>query len=270
MTPRTDDANAMESAPSTRSRAAASWREWKRLWRRLETADPVWRAKRLVRQALGTELRYFPQIRNPKQRFGGWSFSPEGLSRGSIVYSLGVGDDVGFDLALIERFGATVHAFDPTPGAVEWVSSRTLPSEFHFHPVGIADFDGVAEFSAPVAEGNVCFTLLDREGGRGPSIQAEVRRLPTIVGELGHRHIDLLKMDIEGAEYTVIPDLIRSGIPVRQILVEFHHRFKNVGNERTREAVDLLLANGYRILHISPSGREYSFVHVREKATAAA
>lgn len=260
----------MRTAPPAGSRAAASWRRWKRLWRRIETADPVWRAKRLVRQALGTELRYFPQLRTPKQRSGGWWFSPEGLSRGSIVYSLGVGEDIAFDLALIERFGASVHAFDPTPGAVEWVGSRQLPAGFHFHQVGIADFDGVAEFSAPVAEGNVCFTLLEREGGRGPSIEAEVRRLPTILAELGHDHIDLLKMDIEGAEYTVIPDLVRSGIPVRQILVEFHHRFRNVGNERTREAVELLLANDYRILHISASGREYSFVRVAEKAPAAA
>jgi len=36
-------------------------------------------------------------------------------------------------------------------------------------------------------------------------------------------------MDIEGAEYEVIDDLIASGIRPKQILVEFHHRFKNVG-----------------------------------------
>jgi FkbM family methyltransferase len=270
MTPRNQQMSAIQSSPPAGSGVMASWRRWKRFWRRIETADPVWRAKRLVRQALGTELRYFPQLRAPKQRCGGWCFSPEGLSPGAVVYSLGVGEDVGFDLALIERFGATVHAFDPTPGAVEWVKSRQLPAAFHFHQLGIADFDGVAEFSAPVAEGNVCFTLLERAGGRGPSIEAEVRRLPTILAELGHDHIDLLKMDIEGAEYTVIPDLVRSGIPVRQILVEFHHRFRNVGNERTREAVELLLASGFRILHISASGREYSFVHVPEQTPAAA
>lgn len=267
---RDDDASAAEVSPGVAAGAMASWRRWKRFWRRIETADPVWRAKRLVRQALGSELRYFPQLRTPKERYGGWWFAPAGLSRESVVYSLGVGEDVGFDLALIERFGASVHAFDPTPGAVEWVKSRQLPAAFHFHQLGIADFDGVAQFSAPVAEGNVCFTLLEREGGRGPSIEAEVRRLPTILAELGHDHIDLLKMDIEGAEYTVIPDLVRSGIPVRQILVEFHHRFRNVGNERTREAVEMLLASGFRILHISASGREYSFLHVADKTPAAA
>jgi len=33
----------------------------------------------------------------------------------AVVYSLGIGEDISFDLALIEKYGARVHAFDPTP-----------------------------------------------------------------------------------------------------------------------------------------------------------
>jgi FkbM family methyltransferase len=238
-----------------------AWTRWKRFWRKIETAAPVWRAKRLVRQAFGTELRYFPQLRRPVVRYGEWCLSPEGLSPGSLVYSFGVGEDAEFDLALIEKYGVSVHAFDPTPAAIEWVRSRHFPEGFHFHAIGISNVDGSATFSAPVTEGSACYTLLDRQGGRGESVTAEVRRLGSIAAELGHDHIDLLKMDIEGAEYAVLPDIISCGIPVSQLLVEFHHRFTNVGNEPTRQAVELLLANGFRILHISPSGREYAFLH---------
>jgi FkbM family methyltransferase len=39
---------------------------------------------------------------------------------------------------------------------------------------------------------------------------------------LGHNRIDLLKVDIEGAEYTVLQDLIQERIPVTQILIDFH------------------------------------------------
>ena len=35
--------------------------------------------------------------------------------------------------------------------------------------------------------------------------------------ELGHNKIDILKMDIEGAEYAVINDIERSGIRPEQI-----------------------------------------------------
>ena len=34
------------------------------------------------------------------------------------------------------------------------------------------------------------------------------------MGELGHDRIDLLKMDIEGAEYEVIRDVVESGVDV--------------------------------------------------------
>jgi len=44
----------------------------------------------------------------------GWAVWPGSIRRDSVVYSFGVGDSVGWDLEMIERFGATVHAFDPT------------------------------------------------------------------------------------------------------------------------------------------------------------
>lgn len=249
----------MRTEAATGSRTV--WLRWKRFWRdHIEEADGIRRIKRLVRQAIGTELRYFPQVRVRTEQSGGWYYSPGALEPSPLVYSLGVGEDVDFDLRLIECSGATVHAFDPTPGAVQWAGTREFPERFHFHPLGISDFDGIAEFQPPTAEGNVCFTLLERSSGGGPSVSAPVRRLRTVMEQLGHDVVDLLKMDIEGAEYVVIPDILEAGVKVRQLLVEFHHRFSNVGNHRTAEAVDLLLAHGYRIAHISPSGREYAFL----------
>jgi len=77
---------------------------------------------------------------------------------------------------------------------------------------------------------------------------------------LGHQSVDILKMDIEGSEYEVIDDLIASGIHPRQILIEFHHRFNNVGVTRTNRTIAALNRSGYRIFYISPKGREYSFI----------
>jgi FkbM family methyltransferase len=241
--------------------AVATWRRWKRLWRRLEMSDPVERTKRWVRQRLGTELPYRSQVRVRGERRGDWWYAPDYLSPESIVYSLGVGNDVDLDLSLIERYGLVVHAFDPTPSAVEWVRRNPLPERFRFHPVGVAGFDGEAEFGAPSRAGNPSYSMLRSTGGAAAGVTAPVRRLRTLVREAGHERIDLLKIDIEGAEYEVLSDLADSGIPVMQLLVEFHHRFAGVGNEPTRRAVECLLAGGYRIFHVSPTGREYSFIH---------
>jgi len=65
--------------------------------------------------------------------------------------------------------------------------------------------------------------------------------------ELGHEYIDILKMDIEGAEYDVIKDIHHLNIRPQQILVEFHHRFPGVGIKRTKEAIEELYSMGYQL-----------------------
>jgi hypothetical protein len=87
-----------------------------------------------------------------------------------------------------------------------------------------------------------------------------VKRLSTIARELGHEHIDVLKMDIEGAEYDVLVDLEKSSIRPVQILIEFHHRFPGIGVERSRNAVSLLRAMNYRLFWVSDSLEEFGFV----------
>jgi hypothetical protein len=80
------------------------------------------------------------------------------------------------------------------------------------------------------------------------------------MSELGHRSIDILKMDIEGAEYQVLEDVLTSEIRPHQILVEFHHRFATGGIENTRHALGRLKAAGYRLFSVSPTVEEFCFI----------
>jgi hypothetical protein len=98
-----------------------------------------------------------------------------------------------------------------------------------------------------------------QRGGAAPSIELPVHRLATILGMLGHSQIDLLKMDIEGAEYGVLADLLAGPVAVKQLLVEFHHRWPEVGIAKTKHAIRMLHKAGYRIFSVSPSGEEYGF-----------
>lgn len=77
---------------------------------------------------------------------------------------------------------------------------------------------------------------------------------------LGHKRIDLLKINIEGGEYPVIDDLIASRINVGQLVVEFHHRFPGHTLTETESAVNILNEHGYKIFYISDAGKEYSFI----------
>lgn len=224
----------------------------------------VGQGKRLVKRLLRLEPNVGVQVSCQMEclgtEYGQWCFHPAALHQDSVVYSFGVGDDISFDLSLIDEFAVVVHAFDPTPRSIKWVKSQQLPDKFKFFDYGLADFDGLALFAPPVNPDHISHTMLEREYSLTPAVELPVRRLGTIMTTLGHTHIDLLKMDVEGAEYAIIHEIVQSGIDVRQLLVEFHHRFRGVTVARTEEAISSLNEIGLRVSYISPSGGEFSFI----------
>mgnify|MGYP000564596100 CR=1 FL=1 len=193
--------------------------------------------------------------------YGGWTIFPHSISAESIAYSFGVGEDISFDLSLIEKYGLQIYAFDPTPRSIDWVKSQVLPPQFHLFDYGIAAQDGIVNFYPPENRDCISHTMLNRTTTADRAIQVQMRRLTTITKMLGHHKIDILKMDIEGAEYAVIEDILKANdLNIPQILIEFHHRFKGIGPAKTRTAIKLLNHHGYQVFHIAPSGLEYSFI----------
>jgi FkbM family methyltransferase len=188
-----------------------------------------------------------------------WSIHAPGLCEDSVIYSCGVGEDISFDLELIRRFGVTVHGFDPTPRTIRWLRTQAVPEQFMFHEYGIADRDGCTRFFPPEDSSHVSHSIVRRKTV-ATGIEVPVYRLFTIMNMLGHGSIDVLKMDVEGAEYAVLRDVLSSGVRVRQLLVEFHHRWPEIGLDQTRDAIRELNRAGYRIFDISPNGEEYSFL----------
>jgi FkbM family methyltransferase len=188
-----------------------------------------------------------------------WRIRPDLLDKNSVIYSFGVGEDLNFETAVIDQFGATVHAFDPTPRSLEWTLSQCFVPELIFHDLGIGGADGKETFYPPLRSDHVSYSTCVRPTVAGEAVSCEVRRLATIMDQLGHDHLDILKMDIEGSEYDVLSDMLISQTPVRQLLVEFHHRWKEIGPGKTERAVHALSEAGYRIFHVSSTGMEYCF-----------
>ncbi len=226
-----------------------------------ETAS---KAKRVAKAVIGQDRLYPVQLDCHKSRFGDaaygwWMICPDNLTSDSVIYSFGVGTDISFDRAIIERTGATVHAFDPNPHALAWVERQETPPGFVLHPYGVADFDGTTPFFPPDDAVPDSFTMLDNVFQTENAGAVPVHRLTTIMESLGHTEIDLLKLDIEGMEYRVIRDFLADDMPVRQLIVEFHHRLSGIGFEKTRAAIRTLQSHGFKIFHVSVNGWEYSF-----------
>jgi FkbM family methyltransferase len=210
-----------------------------------------------------------PRVQNRRRleqfgsEYGGYFLDPSKLRPEAVVYSLGVGEDISFDLALIHQYGVVVHAFDPTPRVKTWLASQTLPEQFQFHEVGVTDFDGDGVFYLPPRSEFISHSLIPARQYSEESIHVPMTRLSTAMKQMGHKKIDVLKVDVEGAEYAILEDLVREKIRVNQILVEFHHRLSSIGTKKTRDVLSLLNNYGMKVCYVCPRLQVFTLVGAR-------
>lgn len=186
--------------------------------------------------------------------YGGYYLNGEMLSRKSIVYSVGIGEDASFDRSVIEQHGATVFGFDPTPRSIDWVKENMAEEAgFHFASIGILDRSATVEHYLPANPNHVSCSR-NRIGNR--SVALPMQRLQSVMSEREHVHIDVLKLDIEGAECDVLDDMLDSCIFPQQILVEFHRQW--LSTDMIDQTFGRLASAGYEVA--SENGDVYCFV----------
>jgi len=85
--------------------------------------------------------------------------------------------------------------------------AKLLTCQFTFHEWALANSDGEMSFLAP--ESGVSHSL--KAGVKtSTSLTVPTKRFETILNKLKLHHVDVLKIDIEGSELDVIPDLIET------------------------------------------------------------
>lgn len=76
-----------------------------------------------------------------------------------------------------------------------------------------------------------------------------VDSIRNIMNELGHSNIDLLKLDIEGAENIVLEKMLDDKIFPKYLCIEFDLLRNNKDiNNNTKKIIDRLISEGYKIL----------------------
>ncbi len=198
-----------------------------------------------------------PDVKYFGSEYGGWAVQGT-LAADAVIYSAGVGEDISFDLAIIAEFGVTVHAFDPTPLALAWISEQSLSPQFKMHSLGLSGADGQIDLFLPNLPGHVSHTILPT-GDPSRKVTVPVATVNSIMHMLNHTRVDLLKMDIEGCEYSVIETLIAASDVPSQLLVEYHHRALRMGVARTMLTHQLLTRRGYRLFFMSDLGDEFCY-----------
>lgn len=242
----------------------ATSRPLKAFFRRLRR-QPWFQVPRLwLRRLAGLEPWLRVEVRSGLASVGGWQFRAEGLRPGQVAYCAGIGTNTAFETALARDLGLEVHAFDPTPACRDWLEATAASQGLHYHPWALADRDGSLSLHtrrgrSARARGTMLSVVDD---GTGESLAVTARTVTSICRELGHGQLALLKLDIEGAEYPVLRELLAGPCRPDQVLVEFHHRFPGIGARATASTVAALRAVGYRIAAISAEGREVTFLRV--------
>ena len=162
----------------------------------------------------------------------------------------------------------TVHAFDPTPFAEEWVATQSLPQEFVFHPWAAAGEDGSLRLYRRLSKrGRASKVMWTAESGAGDAedfIDAPAYTTRTIMDKLGHEDVDLLKIDVEGAEYDILESLQDVALRCRSnCLLNITTAFQESASSAQRKVLPRYRGWATRSSGFPSTGREICFVHGR-------
>ena len=232
----------------------------------LDQTDGFRKFKIKLRQFIGKEPKMIKDIDLKTECWNGWDLVSSLMTEGDIMYSFGVCDDIGFDLTACKK-GVKVFAFDPTPYSVDWIAKQKLPpsSQFQFFPWAVAENDGnyflYPRIMKKGKKSSVMYTFHQQGDVQNEGVKVRALTPGSMAKELGHESIDIIKMDIEGAEYEVIDSLLASNLRPKMLLIEFHHRFKGVGKEKTIASIHSLREAGYLLVSVSLTNTEFCFIN---------
>jgi FkbM family methyltransferase len=202
-----------------------------------------------------------------------WVVPVSTLKKGAVCYLFGAGENISFDIAIAVDYKVEVYSFDPTPRAIKYVETElsklqardSSEMKLEFYPYGVWDESKTMKFYAPRNEEHISHSLVNLQK-TDHYFEAQVKTLNDIMLEMGHTRIDLLKLDIEGAEYAVLNDILKKHVEIEVICVEFDELFNPLDEkylERIREMILKIEKSGYRLVNVDQSSN-YTFIRSGE------
>jgi FkbM family methyltransferase len=117
----------------------------------------------------------------------------------------------------------------------------------------ISDHEGPLEFYVEPEVNTGQSGFLRRRGAqRRMTVQGVA--LGRALREHGVDHVDMLKLDVEGAEAVILPNVLESSLSVGAIVLELHSdAIASLGSD-AMELIALLRNNGYDVAELAPDG----------------
>jgi len=207
--------------------------------------------------------------------YGGWLLPKDlKLDEHSIIYSAGVGEDISFDMLMSDKFNCNIVLIDPTKRAkihydevkyyyenIRWKMSGDIQKDYYgiMYPLkpnlnkviyvnkGLWDKKTKLKFYKQNNETYVSQSLI--EGMFGDKYdEVEVDILKNLMEENNHEKIDILKLDIEGAEIKVLNTMLDNNIFPTYICVEFDLYLKKKDKNNETQTVIKRLEKNYKVI----------------------
>ena len=215
--------------------------------------------------------------------YGGWIIPVDYLNGNSICYMAGAGEDISFDCEVAKRYRCEVVIFDPTPRSkahFELVAeaSRSMnvfpinnnSKEFYdldkelfnnirFCETGLWKKTDHIKFFSPKDTSHVSHSIANLQQTE-EYFMAPVKRLSEIMYGNNHRKLDILKLDIEGAEFEVIDSIAEDNVDIKILCVEFH-LIENKGLQKIQLAIKKLEENNF--VALARENFDFTFINKR-------
>jgi len=192
--------------------------------------------KRLINLILqfNTKIESGYETKQIGTRYGGYSVHDIFL-QDPIIVSYGVGEDISFDVEMIEKYNAKVILVDPTPRSITYYeklknrfgnngpknyneSGKIDPLLYDMSKVNNQNLlfeskaisrtnDKKLKLFYPLNDEHVSLSI-NRKASNQKEFIATTINLKNIMKKFSIEEIDILKLDIEGAELEVLEDII--------------------------------------------------------------
>jgi FkbM family methyltransferase len=183
----------------------------------------------------------------------------------SNIIDVGCGQDAELSLYLISRYGLKAYGVDPTikhQDALKMIEDKT-GNRFQHIKSAVSSKEGEMTF----------YETLDHESGsfyedhkniisdRIRSYTVKTMTISGLVKHLNLQSVDLIKLDLEGAEYELFNDIDLNELNnCRQIYIEFHHHaFRRYTRQDTNKIVDKFRNNGFKVFSLE----DYNYLFYR-------
>jgi FkbM family methyltransferase len=179
--------------------------------------------------------------------YGGFIVAPTLIANGATALCAGAGEDISFDIQLMGLHDMTIVGVDPTLKSSRYIARTVNKDRYHFlekalTATGPKDIT-IYENSNPEY---VSESILSSH----ESIDATRYRLvSTITYEQliqHHGSFNIVKLDIEGAEYEVIENLRECN--ATHFCIEFHHHCTGFSINDTKNAMSKLASLGFNAM----------------------